>query len=140
MASGKSAYFRDASLKFFLGLGTLTPPSDVYVALSTAAWAASATGTSIAASEPSGANAYARVGLDNDGTTWDTVSSGISANLVAIEFPTATGTWGTIQSFYVVDSAAGGNILFGGDLVASKAIAAADTARFAIGQLTITES
>lgn len=141
MASGKSSYFRDESLKFFLGLaGSLTVPADLYVALSTAVWSAGATGTSIAGSEPSGGDGYARVTVDNDGTTWDAVASGVSGNLVPIAFATATASWGTIASFYLVDSASGGNVLFGGDLVPPRVIASGDTPRFAPGQLTITES
>jgi len=65
-----------------------------------------------------------------------------TVNGTAITFPTATGSWGTILSAYIVDSATygAGNVLYGGDLATSKTVGTGDTVSFAAsGGLTVTE-
>lgn len=140
MPSGKSAYLRNQVLNHVLGATTYTPPGTIYIALSTASWAAATTGTTLAATEPSGANGYARVALTNNGTTWSTATSGSKSNSVDVLFSAATGNWGTLNSFYVVDASSNGNILYGGDLYVPRAILSGDTAKFLVGQLTVTEA
>ena len=139
MASGKSLYLRNAILNHVLGTESYTPPATVYVALSTAPWTASATGTSISASEPSGGG-YARKSVTNDTTTWPTTTTGTKSNSIPIAFATASANWGTLQSFYIVDALTNGNILYGGDLYTARAILAGDAAKFAENQLHVSEA
>lgn len=139
MASGKSLYLRNAFLNLSLGGATWTPPATIYVALTTSAWSASATGTSITATEPSGGG-YARKSAANDTTTWPTTTVANKANGIVISFNTATTNWGTIQAFYIVDAATNGNILWGGDLYTARAVLAGDAAKFAENQLHVTEA
>ena len=139
MASGKSAYLRNKALNHVLGAEVYTPPTTVYIALSTAAWTSAGTGTSIAATEPSGGG-YARVALANNTTTWPTTTTGVKTNGVPVTFPNASADWGTIVSFYVVDASTGGNALYGGDLYTARAVLAGDAARFIAEQLTVTEA
>lgn len=139
MASGKSAYLRNKVLNHVLGAETYTPPVTIYIALSTAVWSATATGTTIAAAEPV-AGGYARVALANNTTTWPTTATGTKTNGVPVTFPTASANWGTIVSFYVVDASSAGNTLYGGDLYTARSVLTGDAARFVAEQLTVTET
>lgn len=124
--------FRDVALglhatNMYVGLfPTATPPSD-----------------SSAGTEVSG-NAYARQAVVRSpagsagwvaaaGTLATTSNSGV------ITFPTASGSWGTITHFGIWDALTTGNLLYWGDLGASKVVGAGDSASFAIGTLTITQ-
>jgi hypothetical protein len=143
MAGSKSDYLEKAILDYLLGANALAVPpatgTPVYVALSTAAYTDAATGSAM--TEVAG-NAYARVAVANNVTNWP-ASTGTSPtqkqNGTAITFTTATGSWGTVTSFYLVDAPTLGNVLYGGDLSVAKAIAAGDTATFAANSITITE-
>lgn len=139
MASGKSTYLRNVIASYVLGGNDWTPPSTVYVALSTATWTSTATGTSIAASEPAGGG-YARISITNDNTKWSTPVLGVIKNNVEFTFPLATSNWGNIVSFYVVDAATDGNVLYGGDLFIQMAVLAGDTPKFGSDQITVTET
>jgi hypothetical protein len=139
VASGKSAYLRNAVLNHVLGATVYTPPTTVYIALSTAPWSATATGTTIAASEPV-AGGYSRVALANNTTTWPTTATGVKTNGVPVTFPSASANWGTIVSFYVVDASTAGNTLYGGDLYTARSVLAGDADRFVAEQLTVTET
>lgn len=138
MAGSKSNYLENRILDAVLGGPTFSLPATVYVALSTAAYSEAATGASMTEVSSSG-TAYARVALTNNTTNWPSASGGSKANGTAITFPTATASWGSVLSFYIVDASSGGNVLYGGDLAAPRTIASGDTASFAIGALTITE-
>lgn len=127
MAGSFADHLEDEILDHILGNGSYTPP-DIWVALSTAAYA----DTGIT-SEVSGGS-YARVNY----TTWDTSSGGASANTNAITFTTATASWGTVQSVYLMDASTSGNTLAGADLDAAKAVGTDDTFEIAAGDLDIT--
>lgn len=125
-------YLEDEILDHIFGVGSWSAPGTIYVGLSTTT--ISDAGGNI--TEPSG-NGYARVSKTNDGTTWNTSSGGTVTNKIAITFPEATGSWGTVTDFFISDNNTGGNILVYGALTASKAIGTGDTASFAIGDLSI---
>jgi hypothetical protein len=57
-----------------------------------------------------------------------------------VEFPQATGSWGTVAYIGLRDASSGGNLLYHTALDASKAIATGDVFRIAIGSLTVTLS
>lgn len=137
MAGSKSNYLENKILDAVLGGPTFALPANVWMALSTAAYSEAATGASM--TEVPSAGAYVRVQIANNATNWPAAVSGSKANGVAIIFPTATAAWGTVLSFYIVDAASAGNVLYGGDLAVGRAIATGDTASFAAGSLTITE-
>lgn len=90
----------------------------------------------------SSSTAYARVAVTNNSTNWPAAtgtSPTTKTNGAAFTFPTATASWGTVQSFYICDASSAGNVLYGGDLTASKAIASGDTATFSSNAITVTE-
>lgn len=125
---------------------TFTPPATVYVGLSTAACSDSSVGTEVANS-----NNYSRVAVTSSLANWagtqsagsTTASSGTggqTSNNAAINFPTPSGSWGTVTHWFLIDSGTygSGNLLICDDLTVSKTINNGDTVSFAIGALTIT--
>ena len=78
-------------------------------------------------------NAYARQSI-----TFGAPSNGVTTNTAAIEFPQATGSWGTVAYVGIRDASTGGNLLFHTALDASKTIDTGDVFRIAIGSLSVT--
>lgn len=139
MGGSKSDYAEKIVLDLFLGASAYSAPGTVYLALSTAAYSDAATGASM--TEVSG-SAYSRVAITNNSTNWPAASGtspATKSNGTTITFTTATGSWGTVLSGYVVDAASNGNILYGGDLTVSKVISSGDTLSIAIGSFSATE-
>jgi hypothetical protein len=140
MAGNKCAAF-ERSILDILGGVTYTPPGTIYLALSTAAFTTAATGSSMTEVSSSG-TAYARVAVTNNLTNWPSATGSNPAtksNGTVFTFPTATASWGTILSAYLVDASSAGATLWGADLTTSKAVLTGDTATYAAGALTITE-
>ena len=106
-----------------------TLPSNTYVGLFTAAPSDAGGGTEVSG------NAYARVQAD---TAIGAPTDGVAANTSAINFPTPTGSWGTVTHFGLFDASTSGNLLMWDSLSASKAITTDDTVSIAIGDLDIT--
>jgi hypothetical protein len=102
----------------------------LYLAVSTANPTDAGTG----AAEPVG-NAYARV--STIGTDWSRTAA-VMSNGVEMAFPEATGSWGTLTHFALYDALTAGNMVVYGALTTAKAIAASETLRFPIGNLTFT--
>lgn len=137
MAGSKSNYLENVLLDHVLGRAIWTPPTVVYVALSSAVYNEAATGASF--NEITGAGAT-RVAVANDAANWP--SSGTSSqksNGTTVTFPAATNAWPEARSFYLLDALSGGNILYGGDLVTPRTLQAGDTASFGPGAIVITE-
>ena len=123
-------YWENEILDHLFGKGSYTPPT-IYVGLSTADPTDDASGLA----EPSG-NSYARVATAS--ADWNVASGGAIANANDITFPEATGSWGTITHFAILDAASAGNMLAHGALNVSKSISSGDTAKFAAGDLDVT--
>ncbi|MBN2271204.1 MAG: hypothetical protein JXN61_11360 [Sedimentisphaerales bacterium] len=124
-----SNYLEDELLDHVFGKGSFTPPP-IYVALSTADPLDSGSGLA----EPSGSG-YARVQTTE--ADWNAASGGAIDNVNAITFNEATGSWGTITHFALMDAASGGNLLIHGALNTSKSISSGDTVKFAAGDLDV---
>lgn len=103
-----------------------TSPATVYLALYTSDPTDADTGTEVTG------NAYVRQAI-----TFGAPSNGVSTNSAAIEFPQATGSWGTVAYVGIRDASTSGNLLFHTALDASKAIATGDVFRIAIGSLSV---
>ena len=104
-----------------------TAPGTKYLALFTAI----ADGEAGSVTELSG-SAYARQ------TVAFTTSGNTTSNNAAVEFPTATGSWGTVTHVGVYDAASSGNLMAYATLSSSKAIATGDVFRVPSGDLDIT--
>jgi len=87
--------------------------------------------------EPSGNN-YARVEVTNNGTNWPAATAGSKASGAVFTFPEASGTWGTLDTFFISDDPTAGNILAYGALSVEKTIGDGDQPKFNTGNITIT--
>ena len=114
------------------GGSTYTPEGTIYVGLSTTT--PTNTGTSV--TEPSGNN-YARVAVTNNATNFPAASSRAKANGTVIQFPTASGSWGTLTHFVLYDASTSGNFLGWGELTAPITVTTGGTPDFPIGDLDI---
>lgn len=119
----------------------VTFPVNLYLALCTATPTASETGGTIP--EVANSNAYARQAINPSHADWTdpTVNPYTTSTAADIVFPTATGSWGTVTSFALVDSGAygAGNVWWFGDFTTSKAISTNDIFEVLSGNLTIGE-
>ena len=104
-----------------------TAPGTKYLALFTAI----SDGEAGSVTEISG-NAYARQSVAF------TTSGNTTSNNAAVEFPTATGSWGTVTHVGVYDASSSGNLMAYATLSSSKAIATGDVFRVPSGDLDIT--
>jgi hypothetical protein len=124
-----SNYLENALINATLRNTAYTSPTTVYVALYTTDPTDADTGTEVSG------NAYARQSV-----TFSAPSNGATSNSAAVEFPQATGSWGTVAYIGIRDASSGGNLLYHTPLDASKTIATGDVFRIAIGSLTVTIS
>lgn len=121
-----SDYLELKFLDHFTGTASTSAPSAVYLGLSTASLNDDNSGTELSGS-----------GYTRKAITFASASSGSIANNSAVEFPTATGSWGDISHFGIFDASSSGNLLFHGAFSASKTIASGDILKVASGSLTI---
>ena len=106
--------------KLYIGLSTTQPNSD---------------GSNF--TEPTG-NAYARVEVDNDSTTWEdaTVDNpSVKKNKIPILFDEATGAWGTITHWGIFDAPEGGNLLDWAPVINPTSVGEGQQAQFRAGDL-----
>jgi hypothetical protein len=122
-----SNYLENALINATLRNTTFTSPSVVYVGLYTSDPTDADTGTEVTG------GSYARQAV-----TFGAPSNGVSTNTAAIEFPQATGTWGTVGWIGIEDASTGGNLLYHTALDASKPISTGDIFKIAIGSLSVT--
>jgi hypothetical protein len=125
--SAMSDYLENEILDHILGTGAYTMPSTVYVGLSTGSFNDDNSGTELSGS------GYARQAI-----AFNAASSGTADNSGAVDFPAATGSWGTVSHFGLFDASTGGNLLIHGALTASKAVDTGDILRIAAGDMDIT--
>ena len=107
---------------------SVTRPTAWYLALFTSNPAEDASGTEVSTS----GTAYAR-----QSATF-TVSGNTASNSAAIEYPTATASFGTVTHVGVFDASTGGNLIAYSALDTSKAISTGDVFRVPSGDLDIT--
>lgn len=125
-----SDYWEAAILDHVFNKSAYTAPSNIFVALSTADFGEDGSG----AAEPSG-NGYARV--STAAADWTRTGNTMS-NANDVQFPQATGAWGTVTHFGLYDAASGGNFLGSGALGQSKSPVSGDVPKFSAGDLDVT--
>ena len=106
----------------------VTRPSSFYVALFTSNPAEDASGTEVSTS----GTAYARQSVTFS------VSGNTATNTAAIEFPTATASYGTVTHVGVYDASTAGNLIAYAALTTSKAIDTGDVLRLPANDLDVT--
>jgi hypothetical protein len=107
---------------------SVTRPTAWYIALFTSNPDEDASGTEVSTS----GTAYAR-----QSATF-TVSGNEATNSAAIEFPTATASYGTVTHIGVFDAVSAGNLIAYAALTTSKAIDTGDVLRLPANDLDIT--
>jgi hypothetical protein len=122
-----SNYLENALVNATLRNTSYTSPATVYVALYTTDPTDADTGTEVSG------NGYARQSV-----TFSAPSNGATSNSSAVEFPQATGSWGTVAYIGLRDASSSGNLLYHTALDASKTIATGDVFRIAAGSLSVT--
>jgi hypothetical protein len=118
--------FETRVLQWTFTTGSPTRPTAWYVALFTTDPTDAGTGTEVSG------GSYARTAVTF------TVSGDTASNSGAVEFPEATGSWGTITHIGIYDASTSGNLIAHAALTASKAIASGDILRFQIGDIDVT--
>ena len=120
--------FETHTLNYLFTTTSVTRPTAWYIALFTSNPDEDASGTEVSAS----GTAYAR-----QSATF-TVSGTEATNSAAIEFPTATASYGTVTHIGVYDAASAGNLIAYAALTTSKAIDTGDVLRLPANDLDIT--
>ena len=115
-------------LNWHLTAGSATRPTAWYLALFTSNPDEDGSGTEVTTV----GTAYARQ------TAAFTVSGNTASNSAAIEFPTATASYGTVSHVGVYDASTGGNLIAYAALTTAKAIDTGDVLRVNLGELDIT--
>ena len=121
-----SNYLENELLDHVLGGSAYTSPSAIYVALSTGSFADDNSGTELTG------NGYTRKAI-----TFGTASSGSIASNSAVEFDTATGSWGSVSHFGLFDASSGGNLLYHGAFSSAKTIETGDVLKISSSSLTV---
>ena len=109
-----------------------TPPTTLYLALATADPTDAATGASM--NEVANSGSYARTAI-----TFGAESSRRVTQDADVDFPQATGSWGTVTHWAVVDSAThgAGNVLAHGALGESKSVVSGNSPTVASGEVYV---
>lgn len=122
-----SNYLENAIINATLRNTTYTSPATVYVALFTSDPTDAGSGTEVSG------GSYARTAV-----TFGAPSNGVTTNSAAVEFPQATGNWGTVGWIGIHDAATSGNLLYHTALDASKTIDTGDIFKISTGNLSVT--
>lgn len=127
--AGFTNYSEDLVLDWLFTTASATRPTSWYVALYTVAPGETGGGTEVSG----GSYARTAVTFTVSGTAPTTAS-----NSSAVEFPTATGSWGTIVAAGIFDADTSGNLLAFANLTTSKTVDSGDVLRFNTGEIDIT--
>ena len=120
-------YLENALINAVLRNTSYTSPTTTYLALYTSDPTDADTGTEVTG------GSYARQPI-----TFGAPSNGVSTNSAAIEFPQATGSWGTVTHVAIRDALTSGNLLFHTPLDTSKTINSGDVFKITSGNLSVT--
>jgi len=122
-----SNYLENALINATLRNTSYTSPAVVYVGLYTSDPTDANTGTEVSG------GSYTRTAV-----TMGAPSNGVSTNTAAVEFPQASGSWGTVGWIGILDATSSGNLLYHTALDTSKTISSGDIFKIAIGGLSVT--
>jgi hypothetical protein len=122
-----SNYLENALINATLRNTSYTSPAAVYIGLYTSDPTDANTGTEVSG------GSYTRTAV-----TMGAPSNGVSTNTAAVEFPQASGTWGTVGWIGILDATSSGNLLYHTALDTSKTISSGDIFKIAIGGLSVT--
>jgi len=127
--AGFSDYLENKVLEHVFENSAYTAPSTLYAALFTVAPSDTGGGTEVSG----GGYVRRTAAFTVSGTNPTTATNGS-----AIEYPTATGNYGTVVAVGVFDASSSGNLLAYANLDSSKVVSTGDVFRFNAGDLDIT--
>jgi hypothetical protein len=122
-----SNYLENALINATLRNTSYTSPATVYIGLYTSDPTDANTGTEVSG------GSYTRTAV-----TMGSPTDGVSTNTAAVEFPQASGSWGTVGWIGILDASSSGNLLYHTALDTSKTISSGDIFKIAIGGLSVT--
>ena len=122
-----SNYLENALINATLRNTSYTSPAAVYIGLYTSDPTDANTGTEVSG------GSYTRTAV-----TMGSPTDGVSTNTAAVEFPQASGSWGTVGWIGILDATSSGNLLYHTALDTSKTISSGDIFKIAIGGLSVT--
>lgn len=125
----KSTYLNDNFINVALRNTVFTSPVQVFCALYTATPGVGGGGTEVTG------GAYARQVV-----TFIAPTAGVTSNDADVNFPVATADYGTVTSFALLDASSGGNLMYFGNLSASRNVLTNDQVRFPQNQLIVQEA
>lgn len=134
MAGSKTNAFSNSLLAYLFRNTSLGLGANLYVALYTVSPGDAGTGTEVSG------GSYARVAVPRTTSDWAAPSGGSIAPTNPVNFPQASGSWGTVVAMAILDASSGGNMLYWGDLSASKSVDTGDTPYFAAANLSVLET
>lgn len=126
-----STYLEERLLSFLFkgnAIGLVTPGDNLWLAMFTAGVDLESGNLT---NEVAG-NGYARVATPM--SAWSIAPAILIENAAVLDFPVATGAWGTITHGAIVDAVTGGNILLHGALYLARSVQANDQLRFEVGE------
>jgi hypothetical protein len=125
-------YAENALVKHLFGEAAYTPAATLYFALATQSPDETATGASL--HECANSGSYARVAI-----TFGAASARRVTQDATVTFGAATGSWGTVSHWAIVDSATygAGHVLAYGGFAVSKAIVAGNAPSVVIGEIYV---
>ena len=124
--AGTSDFLESALLDAVLRNTSYTTPTTVYLGLYTTDPGDDNSGTEVSG------GSYARQSCAFSRT------ANVASNTSAVEWPTASGSWGTVTHVGVLDASTSGNLLYHASLASSKAITTGDIFRIPSADLTVT--
>ena len=122
-----SNFLENALINAVLRNTTYTSPATVYVSLYTTDPTDADTGTEVSG------GSYARTAV-----TMGAPANGSGTNSADVQFPQATGNWGSVSHIAIWDASTAGNMLFHTPLDTTKNITTGDVFKIASGSLTVT--
>ena len=122
-----SNFLENALINATLRNTSYTSPAAVYIGLYTSDPTDANTGTEVSG------GSYTRTAV-----TMGSPTDGVSTNTAAVEFPQASGSWGTVGWIGILDATSSGNLLYHTALDTSKTISSGDIFKIAIGGLSVT--
>ena len=140
-----SDYLENKLVDHLFRTATFAKPAALYVGLFTAAPSDAGGGTEVSG------GSYARVNLPPLDTNWggthgtttgaSSGTTGMTANKVALVYPSPTANWGTITHFGLFDAVTGGNLLVWDALTTPRTILSGEPPPvFPVDAMTITVS
>ena len=121
-----STYLANKLLDHTLKNTSYSPPATVYIGLYTSNPDNDNSGTEVSG------NNYSRTAM-----AFSSASAKATSNSAAVVSAVASGSWGTVTHFGILDASTSGNLLYYGAFTASKTITSGEAAYFAAGEIDI---